>query len=122
MSSELEPIPTLPSLPPRATVPVVPTTRPPGQPIPAVVAPPPVPLQPTVSRRAHALWSMKRIVITVVVVGVLLAVGDLALRGFHLAQRAIDKAIPPPVDPIAAACPARRRWWWARWAPMVPGR
>jgi hypothetical protein len=118
MSSEVEPTPTpptpptppslpsLPSLPPRATIPVIPSTRPPGQPIPAVVAPAPALLQPTVSRRAHALWSLKRVLITAVVLAVLLAVGDLATRGFHLAQRAIDKAVPPPEDPIAAAYPS----------------
>ena len=115
MSSETEPDPTLPSLPPtpslpslppRATIPVIPSTRPPGEPIPAVVAPAPSLLQPTVSRKAHALWSLRRIVITVVVVAVLLAAGDLVGRGFHLAQRAIDKAVPPPADPIAAAYPS----------------
>jgi hypothetical protein len=105
MTSEpIEP-PTLPSLPPRTTAPVVPTTRPPGQPIPALLTPPPTPLIPPVSRRAHTMWLLRRTLITAVVVAVLAVVGDLAGHGFHLAQRAIDSAVPPPTDPLAAAFP-----------------
>jgi len=77
----------------------MPTTRAPGQPNPALIAP--VTTTP-LRKRSRATTSLRQLLVVVVVLGALGGMGVLAFRGLHKVQQKTGGVTTAPADPFAS--------------------